>query len=229
MILWNEHNGVGIITIDALGKNALSLEDLRSFMEIIEMHEQAIKGLIVMGKNHSFCSGLSLKDNQFAEAFPLLDELLLKLCELEVPIVCAMSGHAIGAGFLIMCCADQVYAIASTRSKFGLPEVKLDLGIDDLMMEVLCERLNQKQLKKLLLTGEYVSLSTLLDWGTIDQVYETEENMIQGAIHFVEEMSAHNPSYCFTKRLLRGEKYAKMRELMVCECWDKLVDFIKDK
>lgn len=228
MILWEEHNGICIITMDAPGKNALSVEDLHMFIETIELHKESMQGLIITGNNHSFCSGLSLKDNQFAEAFPLLDKLLLTLYELEVPIICAMHGHAIGAGFLIMCCADRVYATESARSKFGLPEIKLDLGIDDLMLNVLRERLDQKQLKNLLLSGEYVSLSTLQHWGIVDLVFETDENMIQGAIGFVEEMIVHYPSYCFTKRLLHREKYVKMRELMACECWDRLVEFIKD-
>lgn len=229
MILWEEHNGICIITMDAPGKNALSVEDLHMFIETIELHKELMQGLIITGNNHSFCSGLSLKDNQFAEAFPLLDKLLLTLYELDVPIVCAMPGHAIGAGFLIMCCADRVYATESARSKFGLPEINLDLGIDDLMLNVLRERLDQKQLKNLLLSGEYVTLTTLQNWGVVDYVFETDEDMVEDAVCFIKKMSAHNPLYCFTKRLLKREKYTKMYELMVNECWDRLVKFVKDK
>lgn len=229
MILWEEHNGIGIITMDAPGKNALSVEDMQAFVESIELHKEAMQGLIITGKNQSFCSGLSLKDNQFAEAFPLLDKLLLTLYGLDVPVVCAMPGYAIGAGFLIMCCADQVYATESTRSKFGLPEVKLDLGIDELMLEILRERLNQKQLKQLILTGDYVTLSTLLEWKTIDRLYDSDEEMINSAISFIENMISHSRSYYFTKRLLKRKKYSEIRELFVCECWGKLLELIEDK
>jgi len=229
MILWEEHNGIGIITMDAPGKNALSVEDVQAFVEMIEAHKKTMKGLIVTGKNQSFCSGLSLEDNQFAESFPLLDKLLLTLYELDVPVVCAMPGHAIGAGLLMMCCADMVYATASDRAKFGLPEVKLNCGIDELMLEVLRERLGQKQLQQLLLTGEYVSQKTLAEWGVVNEVFENEEEMIKKAVVFVESMNAHRKSYAFTKRLLKSRKYMKMNKLLLCECWERLAELVYEK
>lgn len=229
MILWKEHNGIGIITMDAPDKNALSVEDIQTFIDTIEQHKKTMLGLIITGNNQSFCSGLSLKDTQFTEAFPLLDKLILTLFGLNVPVVCAMSGHAIGAGFLIMCCADVVYSTNSNRAKFGLPEVKLNLGTDDLILEVIRERMDQKQLKQLLLTGEYVSQATLSEWGVVNEVFASDEEMLERALAFVEGIHEHLKSYGVTKRMLNGKKYMRMHDLLRCDCWERLVKLVKEK
>lgn len=227
MILWEEHNEIGILTLDSHGKNALSIEDIQLFIETIETHKNNIHGLILTGNNQSFCSGLSIDENKFAEAFPLLDTLLLKLFELEFPVVCAMPGHAIGAGFLIMCCTDIVYAVVSDRAKFGVPEVKLNLGIDDLMLEVLHERLNQKQLRHLLLTGDYVSQKRLIEWGVVTEVFSTNDELMEKSFAFITESIKHQKSYGFTKRLLNREKCLILHNLLLGECWNKLVESVK--
>ena len=49
--------------------------------------------------------------------------MLLAAYGLELPVVAAVTGHAIGGGMLLTLCAD--YRVASTAGRYGIPGVKV--------------------------------------------------------------------------------------------------------
>jgi len=226
MIRYTLSDGVATISLDAPGKNAMSIDDMTTMLSILEKDGSSWSGLILTGENQSFCSGLMLHGNQFDVAFPLLDKILVTLYTLPCPVVCAMRGHAIGAGFLMMCCADVVYSTDSMRAKYGLPEVKIDLGIDALMTEVLEERLDHKQLNQLLFTGEYILCDTMLRWGVVDKAFADDAEMMAAANLFIQNAAPHLRSYGFSKRLVRAKRSARLRELLANECYQAFLQIL---
>lgn len=226
MIKFDVKDGIAVLEIDAPGKNAISIEDMTIMADILENKCDGIGGLILTGADRSFCSGLMLHGNQFEQAFPLLDRILVDIYTLPCPVVCALSGHAIGAGFLMMCCADVVYATDSMKAKYGLPEVKIDLGIDQLMTAVLEERLSSRQISKLLFTGEYILRDTMEEWGVIDKSFSSPEEMIAASEEFVRFGAQHSKSYAFSKRLVRSERSKRLKSLLDSECFREFMDIL---
>ena len=153
MIHWEIQEGVGVIKFDSPRGNMLGIDDLRHLDFLLSERPSDIRALVLTGENRSFCAGVTVDETNPALSFRLLDEVLLKLYSLDIPLVVALSGHAIGAGFLMLCCADYAVSTDNERMKFGLPEINIGLGLDEMMLCLVSGSLPDSTVKKLLYSG----------------------------------------------------------------------------
>jgi enoyl-CoA hydratase len=86
---------------------------------------------------------------------------------LPAPVIARIDGYALGAGLELACACDL--RIASERSVFGMPEVRL--GIPSVVEAALLPKLvGQGRARRLLLTGDTIAAAEALDWGLVDLV-----------------------------------------------------------
>jgi enoyl-CoA hydratase len=86
---------------------------------------------------------------------------------LHVPVIARIDGYALGAGLELACACDL--RVASDRSVFGMPEVKI--GIPSVVEAALLPGLiGQGRARRLLLTGETIAADEALAWGLVDAV-----------------------------------------------------------
>ena len=86
---------------------------------------------------------------------------------LPVPVIARIDGWALGAGLELACACDL--RVASERSKFGMPEVRV--GIPSVVEAALLPRLiGQGRARRLLLTGDTIGAAEALAWGLIDSM-----------------------------------------------------------
>jgi enoyl-CoA hydratase/carnithine racemase len=86
---------------------------------------------------------------------------------LPVPVIARIDGYALGAGLELACACDL--RVASERSVFGMPEVKI--GIPSVVEAALLPGLiGQGRARRLLLTGETIGAGEALAWGLVDMV-----------------------------------------------------------
>src|ERR1700756_1058705 len=86
---------------------------------------------------------------------------------LPVPVIARIEGYTLGAGLELACACDL--RVASERSAFGMPEVKI--GIPSVVEAALLPKLiGQGRARRLLLTGETIGVAEALDWGLVDVV-----------------------------------------------------------
>ncbi len=91
---------------------------------------------------------------------------------LPVPVIARIDGYALGAGLELACACDL--RVASERSVFGMPEVKI--GIPSVVEAVLLPRLiGQGRARRLLLTGETIGAGEAFAWGLVDVVATADE------------------------------------------------------
>ena len=92
--------------------------------------------------------------------------------QLPVPVIARIDGFALGAGLELACACDL--RVASERSVFGMPEVKI--GIPSVVEAALLPGLvGRGQARRLLLTGETIGASEALSWGLVDAVVKADE------------------------------------------------------
>jgi enoyl-CoA hydratase/carnithine racemase len=90
---------------------------------------------------------------------------------LPVPVIARIDGYALGAGLELACACDL--RVASERSMFGMPEVKI--GIPSVVEAALLPKLvGHGRARRLLLTGETIAASEALSWGLLDVVVAHE-------------------------------------------------------
>lgn len=89
-----------------------------------------------------------------------------------VPTIARIDGYALGAGLELAAACDL--RIASDRSVFGMPEVRI--GLPSVVEAALLPGLiGPAKTRHLLLTGENIGAGEALAWGLVDRVVPAEE------------------------------------------------------
>jgi len=93
------------------------------------------------------------------------------LRQLPVPVIARIDGYALGAGLEVAVSCDL--RIASTRARFGMPEVKV--GIPSVVEAALIPGLiGFGRARELMLLGEIIDAETALRWGLVERAVAPE-------------------------------------------------------
>ncbi len=91
---------------------------------------------------------------------------------LPVPAIARIDGYALGAGLELAAACD--FRVASERSVFGMPEVRI--GLPSVVEAALLPKLiGPARARRLLLTGDNIDAQQALDWGLVDRVVPAEQ------------------------------------------------------
>ena len=201
MIHWRVENNIGYIKIESPNKNALGVEDLSRLIKLLDNDVHDCRGIIITGSGYSFCSGLDLSED-LNHLLQLLDKVLSLLHNLSMPVVCALNGHAVGAGFLIVCCADYIVSVKNDRAKYGLPELKHGITITDFMFSVLLNKMHKSSVKKMLFSLELVDANELSKLGLLNKVCNTNESLLKESSDYILKLENHSlEAFIKTKQL----------------------------
>jgi enoyl-CoA hydratase/carnithine racemase len=89
------------------------------------------------------------------------------LRQCPVPVIARIDGYALGAGLEVAAACDL--RVATTRARFGMPEVKV--GIPSVVEAALIPRLiGWGRTRELLMLGEMIDAATALRWGLIERM-----------------------------------------------------------
>jgi enoyl-CoA hydratase/carnithine racemase len=137
-------------------------------------HDDAITAVIVLGTGDAFSAGADLKmflsdDPPLAQALVRreLGALFLLIEAYRKPLVAAVNGDALGAGFgLVAACH---LAVAAETARFGLPGVRLGI-MPMTIMPVFFRTLPRKFGLELMLTGRLMDATEALGSGFVNAV-----------------------------------------------------------
>jgi enoyl-CoA hydratase len=91
---------------------------------------------------------------------------------LPVPAIARIDGYTLGAGLELAAACD--FRIASDRSVFGMPEVRI--GLPSVVEAALLPALiGPARTRKLLLTGDNIGAEEALAWGLVDEVVPADQ------------------------------------------------------
>jgi enoyl-CoA hydratase/carnithine racemase len=119
---------------------------------------------------------------------------------LEVPIIAAINGHAIGVGNDLACLCD--IRIASTKAKFAASFIKMGLVPGDGGAWLLQHVVGYSKAAEMILTGDVLTAEEALAAGLVSEIVEPED-LMDSAMAMAERIVA-NParSLRMAKRLL---------------------------
>jgi enoyl-CoA hydratase len=162
---------VAIVTLDRPPVNALSMALYRdiaaAFGEVNERREE-IGAVVLTGAGHCFCAGRDLKladtdPPQVRARAARASYSAIHHC--AVPVVAAINGPAMGAGFMSALGADILYA--SEAAVIGLPEIDAGLNVS---LGTMSRGYRSLQARRFAFTAERVSPHELLRIGVISRV-----------------------------------------------------------
>lgn len=161
--------------------NALDTKTRMELAEVIEGIEEVARVLIITGSGKAFAAGADINELlqrdavKAFEATKLGTDLFSRIEELEIPVIAAINGYALGGGCeLAMACDIR---IASEKAKFGQPEINLAIIPGAGGTQRLPRLVGLGMAKKLVLTGEIIDAQTALRIGLVEEVVEHERLM----------------------------------------------------
>ena len=164
-----------------------------------EMAEQAgMFGLSPLDQRHAYIDGIQ----RLPRALGLL----------EVPLIAAVNGAAIGAGCdLAMMCDIR---IASERASFAESFVQLGLIPGDGGTWFLQRAVGSERAAEMTFTGDRIDAATALDWGLVSRVVPHDDLLPQA--HELAERIVKNPSHALrmAKRLLQESRKGSLESTL---------------
>jgi enoyl-CoA hydratase/carnithine racemase len=137
-----------------------------------------------------------------------IQRLPLALFNLEVPVIAAINGHAIGAGLDLACMCD--IRIASEKAKFAESFVKLGIIPGDGGAWLLPRTIGLARAAELAFTGDTIDAQQALAWQLVSRVVP-HESLMETARELAGRIAA-NPSHSLrlTKRLMREALHSRL-------------------
>lgn len=183
-IKYEVRNGIAILTLnrpEAL--NALNndfFQDMEVLLSDIR-NDKEVRILIITGAGKAFVAGADISemvgmDVAMAEKFSRRGQaVFLGLEKLNIPVIAAVNGYALGGGCeLAMACDIR---IASSKAKFGQPEVSLGLIPGFAGTQRLPRLIGLGNALNLLLTADQISADEAFRIGMVQKLTEPEQLM----------------------------------------------------
>jgi enoyl-CoA hydratase/carnithine racemase len=209
------HGTIAYLTVDNRTKlNSLDSTLMREFVALIGSlaARDDLRALVLTGAGErAFIGGADISematlDRGRAEDFiGVVHRTCDCLRNLPVPVIARIDGYALGAGLEVAVSCDL--RVASSRAKFGMPEVRL--GLPSVVEAALLARLvGFGHARELVLLGENIDAETALRWGLIERAVAPE--VLDAEVEkFVSALLAAGP------RALRQQK-------ALLRAWEKL-------
>jgi enoyl-CoA hydratase len=197
-------NALDRATLEALGQCIAEVTD-----------DASARAVVLTGEGRAFAAGADIaemRDHGPAEAeeFSRLGHRVFGALEaLAVATIAAVNGYALGGGCELACACDWIYA--STRARFGQPEVNLGLIPGFGGTSRLARRVG------LAWAGEPIDAETALRIGLVNRLFSPEE-ILDAAVEVGETVARKGPvAVARAKQVLQQGQGADVRVSHVLE------------
>lgn len=184
------------------------LAEYHACLDQIEADRSDDALLICSNHPKTFCNGIDLPwlQTQNGEGFQafvsLLDNFLLRLSVLDLPVIAAINGN-VYAGGAIMASAADFRLMRADRGRFCFSEVNIKIPFTPAMTEIIRQLPDQQALRDLALIGKAVGGEEARQMKVADSIH-SEEELLPAAMAFAEMMAQKDrATYSTIKRGLR--------------------------
>jgi cyclohexa-1,5-dienecarbonyl-CoA hydratase len=191
-IIVEEKDMIGKITFNNLPLNILNIEMMKEINNAIEdFLDKNLKVLILNSNGKAFSAGVDVSDHtkdKVKDMIHVFHEIFKNLNKINAPTVALVNGAALGGGCEVATFCDIV--IASEKSKFGQPEIKVGV-FPPIAAAIFPKLMWSKKALELILTGDVIGAKEAKDLGLVNHILPVE-NFNEEAEKIVNEKLASN-------------------------------------
>ncbi len=224
-IKFEKRDQLAIITLnrpDVL--NSFNREMALQMQECLDTCEQdeEVRAILITGEGRAFCAGQDLAE-AIADDAPSIDTIVrehynpivLRIRNIEKPIVCAVNGVAAGAGANIALCCDIV--IASDKASFIQSFSNIGLIPDSGGTFFLPRLVGMQRATAMMFLADKITADVALQYGMVYKVSEAEQ-LMNVALEIANRL-AEMPTKGFglTKRALNESFFNTLEEQLEVE------------
>ena len=161
--------------------NALNTQFFTELNHFLNNIPSEVRLIIFTGSDKAFVAGADIsemagKSSKDAEAFSLLgQETFTRLEQLDIPVIAAVNGFALGGGCELALACD--IRVASTKAKFGQPEVNLGIIPGYAGTQRLSRLVGMGNALHLIMTADMIGADEAKCMGLVQKVTEPEALM----------------------------------------------------
>jgi enoyl-CoA hydratase len=190
-------DGIATVTFDRPPVNAQNRrtrdELIRIFDEISDRDD--IRVAILTGAGNMFSAGADLKERvdlvhepgDYVRHNRSVREFFYAVTDCTKPVIAAVNGPAIGAGFVLMLACDIM--LASDNAYFSMPEINVGLAGG---ARFLMEHVARSRVRSMYFTGRRVPAAELYRLGVIEAC-PPREQLMDAALDIAREIAAKSP------------------------------------
>ncbi len=183
VLVQQRESNVAVLTVNRPDKlNALNAQVIADLGNAVaELEAGSVRAAILTGAGRAFVAGADIAQMATmtpaqAKAFSYAGhELGARIENARFPLIAAVNGFALGGGCELALCCDFIYA--STKAKFGQPEVKLGLMPGFGGTTRLPRRVGPGRARELVYSGEMIRADEAERIGLVNRVLEPDELM----------------------------------------------------
>ncbi len=194
------HGDVSVIVLNRPPHNFLDVTFLTAIVDALESSQHSSRALVIASSGKSFCAGAnftsgsqldpSSADKDFQSQARSLYRQAERLFRVEIPIICALDGPAVGAGLGIALACDIIVMGKDTWMSANF--VKLGIHPGFAISHTLGLRIGPGKASEMLLTGKRVTSVEAMELGLIDRLVGSG-NAKQSALEIALEIAKAAP------------------------------------
>jgi cyclohexa-1,5-dienecarbonyl-CoA hydratase len=185
MVRYEAREGVAYVTLDAPPLNILTGEMMLAIATAVESAsaDESLKAIALTADGRAFSAGADIGEHEPGRAPQMIaafSRLFDVMTSSPLPVVMAVDGAALGAGFELTLMADVL--LASERATFGQPEIRLGF-FAPLGVSVLPARVGVSRALEITCTGRVYTARQMAEFGIVSRVMPAEA--LQGELEAV--------------------------------------------
>ncbi|KHK66547.1 crotonase/enoyl-CoA hydratase family protein [Pseudomonas frederiksbergensis] len=209
-------------------RNALTTpEQIQEFVDLCAelRRDKSARVMVLTGNGSAFCAGGNVKDmherggifagspyelrNTYRDG---IQRIPLAIYELDIPVIAAVNGPAIGAGLDLACMCD--IRLAAPKAIFAESFVRLGIVPGDGGAWLLPRIIGIPKASLMAFSGDAIDAAKALEWGLVEQVctHETLQTEAQALARRIASNPGHALRLC--KRLLREGQHMRLDSLL---------------
>jgi enoyl-CoA hydratase len=188
---------VATVTLNRPPVNALGRAIRQEMLTVFDaLHDrQDVRSVVLTGGGRIFCAGADIKERALMTGAPgeygslnrLVREVFYSVMECSKPVIAAVNGPALGAGFALTLCCDII--VAAEAAIFAMPEV--DVGIAG-GVKFLQRHLTPSKARRLLLTGQRIPAAELYRLGVVEECVPGDQ-LLPTALGIARDIASKSP------------------------------------
>ena len=216
-IIINSNNHLGLLTLDRKNENnSFNMETSKEIYEGLKELEKnsSVRVILILGNHKFFSPGADIKElsglNTESASSKGLFNFFDKIKEINVPIIAAVEGYALGGGMELALLCDII--IACKDSRFGQPEVNLGLvpGIGG--TQRLKHSLGKYNANYLCMSGEIISGTKAYELGLVSVLLD-KVNFLEEVIKVAKQIAEKPKSSLIEIKKLISNNYLPKKGL----------------
>lgn len=208
-------NRIGIITLNKTERsNAFDVEQLKNYKKALLycQNNKHIRAIILTANGKNFSTGIDVasvsgKDISVAKNLEKLLAEVVRILLNGKPVIAAINGRALGGGLEIPLFCD--YRVAVNEGYYQMPEILINVFPGTGCITQMVRTIGPLLTKKILMWGEKITPEQALNFGLIDELVNTMDELMAVAMEKAKFLASRNQAVINGIRLCANHVWEK--------------------